>query len=270
MLGQQSTFVSMVRCLAFVVLFLFKVDSLRAQTPRPPVEKSTEEIAAPVGMGAAASNTEVAPVKKAGEPGATELALKKTDELPTVEAKPAAQPQATPQCTDANTVKADVVALAQPIFLNRLGTVMPGGMVFALESDAAGAQLRRGQETAPARAACKCWRLHSDLAHEHDTGRQFQDHNDYPRILKPQKCRCTCRGWSGSQGRRTTAHSLVEIIPVSRRLRHRNSLRQRVRRGLRTNRLTRSTQKLKELISCTAWETRVPSAVTLRMDSLAR
>ena len=95
MLGQQSTFVSMVRCLAFVVLFLFSVDSAGAQTPRPPVEKSTEEIAAPVGVGAAATNTEVAPVKKADEPIATEPALKKAEESPTVETKPAtAQPQA--------------------------------------------------------------------------------------------------------------------------------------------------------------------------------
>ena len=270
MLGQQSTFVSMVRCLAFVVLFLFNVDSLRAQTPRPPVEKSTEEIAAPVGMGAAASNTEVAPVKKADEPGATELALKKTDELPTVEAKPAAQPQATPQCTDANTVKADVVALAQPIFLNRLGTVMPGGMVFALESDAVGAQLRADKRPRPLVLRANVGDCIVITLTNRIPAANFKVTTTVRRILKPQKCRCTSRVWSGSRGHRTTAHSLVEIIPVSRRLRHRNSPRQRVRRGLLTNRLTRCTQKLKELISCTARETRVPSAVTLRMDSSAR
>ena len=33
MLGQKSTFVSMVKCLAFVVLFLFSVESSGAQTP---------------------------------------------------------------------------------------------------------------------------------------------------------------------------------------------------------------------------------------------
>ena len=83
MLGQKSTFVSMVRCLAFVVLFLFSVESSDAQTP-PPVEDSND-----------------APV-------ATEPALKKTE----VENSANAPMQA--QCTAANTVKAEVVALAQP------------------------------------------------------------------------------------------------------------------------------------------------------------
>jgi hypothetical protein len=43
MFGQQSTFVSMVRCLAFVVLFQFGALLSGAQTPRPPMEKSSEE-----------------------------------------------------------------------------------------------------------------------------------------------------------------------------------------------------------------------------------
>ena len=149
MLGQQSTFVSMARCLAFVVLFLFNVDSSGAQTPRSPVEKSTEEIAAPVGV-TAATNPDVAPVKKAEESIATEPALKKSEESPTVETKPVTiQAQTPPQCTPANTVRASIVALAQPIFLNRLGTVIPGGMVFALEGDAVGAQLRADKRPRP-------------------------------------------------------------------------------------------------------------------------
>ena len=109
MLGQKSTFVSMVKCLAFVVLFLFSVQSSGAQTP-PPVEDSND-----------------APV-------ASEPTLKKIE----VETSATAPVQA--QCTAANTVKAEVVALAQPIFLNRLGTVIPGGMVFALKRDTVGGQ----------------------------------------------------------------------------------------------------------------------------------
>ena len=151
MLGQKSTVVSMVRCLAFVVLFLFSVDSTGAQTPRTPVEKSTEEIAAPVGVGAVPTNAEVAPIKAADQPVATESATKKTEESPKVATQPAAVQQPSPQvqCTEANTVKANIVALAQPIFLNRLGTVMPGGMVFALEGDAAGTQLRADKRARP-------------------------------------------------------------------------------------------------------------------------
>jgi hypothetical protein len=38
-------------------------------------------------------------------------------------------------CTDANTVHASVVALDQVIMINRLGTVRPAGMIYALEHD---------------------------------------------------------------------------------------------------------------------------------------
>ncbi len=138
MLAQKSTFVSIVRCLAFVVLFLFNVESSGAQTPPTPVEKSTEEIAA------------------SDAPVATELTLKKLEEPPKLETSPAAataQPPAMQavQCTAQNTVKADVVALAQPIFLNRLGTVMPGGMLFALSRDTVngGTQLRADKRARP-------------------------------------------------------------------------------------------------------------------------
>jgi hypothetical protein len=49
-------------------------------------------------------------------------------------------------------LKANVVALAQPIFLNRLGAVIPGGMVFALKSDTVGGlgqQLRADKRPRP-------------------------------------------------------------------------------------------------------------------------
>jgi hypothetical protein len=40
-----------------------------------------------------------------------------------------------PSCTGANTVKAWVVALDQVLFLNRFGSTMPGGMIYALARD---------------------------------------------------------------------------------------------------------------------------------------
>ena len=42
-------------------------------------------------------------------------------------------PSPTPVC--ARTIKADVVALDQVIMYNRLGTVNPGGMIYALKKD---------------------------------------------------------------------------------------------------------------------------------------
>src|SRR5215204_4138560 len=42
-------------------------------------------------------------------------------------------PSPTPVC--ARTIKADVVALDQAIMYNRLGTVNPGGMIYALKKD---------------------------------------------------------------------------------------------------------------------------------------
>ncbi len=146
MFVQKSTFVSMVRCLAFVVLFLSGIGSSDAQTPRPPVEKSSEEQVAPTRVESLA--TEVAPAVATNE-AKTSV---KAEELPKTEAQPSvAQPPAM-QAQCKRMLKADVVALAQPIFLNRLGTVMPGGMVFALRRDTvngAGLQLRADKRARP-------------------------------------------------------------------------------------------------------------------------
>ena len=146
MFVQKSTFVSMVRCIAIVVLFLSGIGSSDAQTPRPPAEKSSEEPVAPTRVEAIA--TEVAPVVTTDE-AKTSV---KAEESPKTETQPGvAQPPAM-QAQCKRTLKADVVALAQPIFLNRLGTVMPGGMVFALRRDtvnSAGLQLRADKRARP-------------------------------------------------------------------------------------------------------------------------
>src|SRR6185503_17941103 len=48
---------------------------------------------------------------------------------------PPPEPVATPVPVCERTVKADVVALDQVIMYNRLGTVNPGGMIYALKQD---------------------------------------------------------------------------------------------------------------------------------------
>jgi hypothetical protein len=65
-----------------------------------------------------------------------------------------APPPLPSQCTPNNTIHADVVAIAQPIMLNRLGAAIPDGLVFALESDTIPAangqiQLRPGKRPRP-------------------------------------------------------------------------------------------------------------------------
>ncbi len=46
-----------------------------------------------------------------------------------------ANPAAAQNCTPSNTKTANVVALDQPFFWNRLGAVQPQGMIFALKGD---------------------------------------------------------------------------------------------------------------------------------------
>jgi hypothetical protein len=161
MLGQMSTFASLVRYLVLVA-FLVAAGSASAQTPRTAPEKPLEEAVAPVGVGAVSSDTEVPAVntsdgavtpKPLAEITKPEADLKKTDELPKAESEVIAHPPPPAmQAQCKRMLKADVVALAQPIFLNRLGTVIPGGMVFALKRDtvgAAGTQLRADKRARP-------------------------------------------------------------------------------------------------------------------------
>jgi hypothetical protein len=61
-------------------------------------------------------------------------------------------PTSPPAAPCKRTIKADVVAMAQPIMLNRLGAAIPGGMVFALKQDTttpAGGQIQLKPEKRP-------------------------------------------------------------------------------------------------------------------------
>src|SRR5205085_7223098 len=68
--------------------------------------------------------------KSASNVKAVETATLNSKLAPTSGAAAAPEP---PQCK--RTIKADVVAMAQPIMLNRLGAAIPGGMIFVLKSD---------------------------------------------------------------------------------------------------------------------------------------
>jgi hypothetical protein len=160
MLGQQSTYVSLVRCFALVIGFLFSVGLSAAQTPPVPAEKSSaEKLPAVVGPVVSLS-AEVSAPKTVEDPPATKPpadnigseALKKTEEAPKAEAEPNAAQPPPMQAQCKRMLKADVVALAQPIMLNRLGASMPGGMVFALKRDTVGGlgkQLRADKRPRP-------------------------------------------------------------------------------------------------------------------------
>src|SRR5262245_22752023 len=69
---------------------------------------------------------------------------------PATAASNAAPAPTPPQCK--RMIKADVVAIPQPIMMNRLGAAIPGGMIFALRHDTknqAGTQLRADKRPRP-------------------------------------------------------------------------------------------------------------------------
>ncbi len=136
---------------ALLILFLFSANSI-AQTPQTPSEKPTEETVSPA---RAADATTVAPIIASAADVSiattTTIETAKVDEPVKTEKETTIEP-APMQAQCKRTVKADVVALAQPIFLNRLGAVIPGGMVFALKADTVGGlgkQLRADKRPRP-------------------------------------------------------------------------------------------------------------------------
>ena len=79
------------------------------------------------------------------------VAESKTDQPANAASNAAPMPTPTPpQCK--RMIKADVVAIPQPIMMNRLGAAIPGGMIFALRHDTknqAGTQLRADKRPRP-------------------------------------------------------------------------------------------------------------------------
>ncbi|HEX3249157.1 MAG TPA: hypothetical protein VHS05_07000, partial [Pyrinomonadaceae bacterium] len=135
MLGLRFTPKYFVISFAAIILSLFTASFAGAQTPATTVvEKTAVEPSAPAPEAAAkvpATATaipkeETAPIKTESEPA------KAIDVAP---ATPATPPQVVACPPGARRVRADVVAIPQPIMLNRLGATIPNGFVFALRSD---------------------------------------------------------------------------------------------------------------------------------------
>jgi manganese oxidase len=126
MLRQKST-LNAVSYLALLIVFLFSANLSIAQTPDETTDRKISVES-----------------RSVSEPAVPEASKTTTTITPVTGPAPQAQ------CK--RNLKANVVAIAQPIFLNRLGAVIPGGMVFALKSDTVGGlgkQLRADKRPRP-------------------------------------------------------------------------------------------------------------------------
>ena len=129
MLGLRSTVKYFVISFAAIILSLLTASLAVAQTPATAaVEKATIEPSAVVPETAA--KIPVASTAKEEMPAAP--AKTETEPAPST---PATPPQVIACPPGTRKIKADVVAIPQPIMLNRLGATIPNGFVFALRSD---------------------------------------------------------------------------------------------------------------------------------------
>src|SRR5262252_1317150 len=95
-----------------------KSEALPAENPIAPAVTSSSITSAP----SVTNSTKATPANVAGDPKETTKA----------KADAPKAPQMPPQCK--RTINADVVAMPQPIMLNRLGAAIPDGLIFALKS----------------------------------------------------------------------------------------------------------------------------------------
>jgi len=132
---------------AAIILLLITASSVLGQSGSMPADKPPEPNA--VDSRALNSSAPVASLDQPSEPVVTPKPSQPESEI----AKPAAAPTPSPtpaQCK--RMIKADVVAIPQPIMLNRLGAAIPGGMIFALRRDTVnqlGTQLRADKRPRP-------------------------------------------------------------------------------------------------------------------------
>src|SRR5688572_9203867 len=142
MLGLRSP-VSILASLTVIAFSLLTAVIASGQTPATPANKPVAELSASLPKPAPATSPasrDAAPVSDTTAKLATESPIAETESVkpetpatttamtPTT-ATTAAAP-AMQQCT--RTIKADVVAIPQPIMLNRLGATIPNAFVFAL------------------------------------------------------------------------------------------------------------------------------------------
>jgi hypothetical protein len=153
MLGSRSP-VSIFASLTAITLSLLTAVSAGAQTPAAAAEKPVAELSASLPKPAPATSdaTPVSPTtaKPATESPKAETESVKPETPPATTAATTAAP-VMQQCT--RTIKADVVAIPQPIMLNRLGATIPNAFVFALKGDTipdgSNIQLRPGKRPRP-------------------------------------------------------------------------------------------------------------------------
>ncbi|HET7287684.1 MAG TPA: hypothetical protein VFI71_09445, partial [Pyrinomonadaceae bacterium] len=144
MLGLRSTPKYFVTSFAAITLILITASTPAAQTPTAVVEKPTvESSAAPPDPTTPIATTKEETIKTESEPGKPNAVTPSTAPPPQVVACP----------PGTRRVRADVVAIPQPIMLNRLGATIPNGFVFALRGDTVtnngGIWLRPGKRPRP-------------------------------------------------------------------------------------------------------------------------
>jgi hypothetical protein len=134
MLGHKSVRANFGSYLAVTVLFLASASITGAQTQTGPTEaKPTATSADPAPI---AANAKTPAISAEGDPAKAAANRVKSEAQP-VDAKTGAPggqiPAPPPKCE--RTINADVMAIPQPIMLNRLGAAIPDGLIFALRSD---------------------------------------------------------------------------------------------------------------------------------------
>ncbi|HXM34780.1 MAG TPA: hypothetical protein VN920_06315, partial [Pyrinomonadaceae bacterium] len=151
MRGHKTILSNLVSYLVVIVLLLLTAGLADAQTQIGLVEKTRVEVKA-AEPGSNVIDTKAAPTTSKAEPTRAEP-VKSTaaDATDGAKAQPKTLPQPlSPPAQCRRTINADVVALQQPIMLNRLGAAIPSGLVFALKSDTlSGPQLKPNKRPRP-------------------------------------------------------------------------------------------------------------------------
>ncbi len=155
--GRHKSFASFITFLTLLLSFVVLAEPARAQTivelaaAQESDAVSTNTVAVPAIAQAPKLSGEVDPVKLDAASASTKSATENAKTDP-AKAQPANTPAPLPPAQCKRMIKADVVAIAQPIMLNRLGAAVPNGMIFALKRDtvnSAGIQLRTDKRPRP-------------------------------------------------------------------------------------------------------------------------
>lgn len=157
MLGHRSAFANFVTYLAVISFVLLTAALAGAQTASASIDKLALE-ATPLKLESGSKSAKASTVSSREE--ATEATAESfKSETEAVKANtdpPTGQPTLSPppaaaQCE--RTISSEVVAMPQPIMLNRLGASVPDGLIFALKRDTVttnyGVQLRKGKRPRP-------------------------------------------------------------------------------------------------------------------------